>query len=98
MDSRFDISTDEIVNNDIRWLPSDIQHVEDTINADPGWWKENPADGVGIRRFLNSDGQEQILSRSISVQLRSDLYTVQNPEVRFEPDGTLFINPNAVLQ
>lgn len=97
MDPRYDIDTSEIVNNDIRWRPSDIQHVEDTINAEPGWWKENPADGVGIRSYLNSSGQEQILKRAISVQLRSDLYQVENPSVKFSTDGKLVINPNATL-
>lgn len=97
MDSRHDISG-EIVNNDLAWVASDEQHVQNIINAVPGWWKENPALGVDVQAYLGSDGQATVLARSISVQLRSDLYTVQNPVVKFGADGTLFINPNAMLQ
>lgn len=87
----------EVVNNDIQYISSDVQHVEDTINAAPGWWKENPSDGVNIRAYLNASGQEQVLSRSISVNLQSDLYIVTNPVVNFDSNGQLFINPNATL-
>jgi len=97
MDARKDILID-IVNNDVQFVLSDTQHVEDTINAAPGWWKENPSDGVNIRAYLNSDGQAQVLARSITVQLQSDLYTVTNPQVVFDANGKLFINPNATLQ
>ena len=96
MDSRYDILID-VVNNDIQYVLSDVQHVEDTINAAPGWWKENPSDGVNIRAFLNSDGQAQVLARSISVNLQSDLYIVTNPVVNFDTNGKLYINPNATL-
>lgn len=96
MDARKDILI-EVVNNDIQYVLSDQQHVQDTINAAPGWWKENPADGVNIRAYLNSDGQSQVLARSISVQLQSDLYIVSNPVVNFDSNGKLYINPNATL-
>lgn len=95
MDSRKDILI-EVVNNDIQYSLSDMQHVEDTINAAPGWWKENPSDGVNIRAYLNSDGQAQVLARSIQVQLQSDLYLC-SPVVNFDANGKLYINPNAVL-
>lgn len=87
----------EVKDNDIQYVLSDEQHVQDTINAAPGWWKESPQDGVNIRAYLNSDGQEQVLARSISVQLQSDLYQVVNPVVKFGTDGKLYINPNATL-
>ena len=96
MDSRKDILI-EVLNNDIQYILSDTQHVEDTINAAPGWWKENPSDGVNIRAYLNSDGQAQVLARSIQVQLQSDLYIVTNPVVKFDANGKLYIKPNAVL-
>lgn len=96
MSPRHDILID-VVDNDIQWVASDVQHVEDTINAAPGWWKENPSDGVNIRAYLNSDGKAQVLSRSISVQLQSDLYIVTNPQVVFDANGRLYINPNATL-
>jgi hypothetical protein len=96
MDRRYDIVID-IKDNDVQWTPSDEQHVQDTINAAPGWWKENPADGVNIRAYLNSSGQEQVLARSLFVQLGSDLYTVTNPVVQFDSAGKLYIQPNATL-
>lgn len=84
-----------ISNNDLQYGISDEQHVEDTIIAYPGWWKENFSDGVGIQSFLNSDGQEQILERIMKIQLESDLYTVKNPSVSFSTSGKLIVNPNA---
>lgn len=97
---RFDLYFNKdliIANNDMGYLPSDSQHVEDTINAAPGWWKESFTDGVGIINFLNSSGQEQVLGRLIKIQLESDLYVVNNPKVRYSPDGKLYINPNATI-
>ena len=96
MSPRMDILI-EVVNNDIQWVASDVQHVQDTINAAPGWWKESPSDGVNIRAYLNSSGQEQVLSRSISINLQSDLYIVTNPVVKFDSNGKLYISPNATL-
>lgn len=86
-----------IKDNDVVWGLSDTQHVQDTINAAPGWWKENFADGVNIRSYLNSDGQEQVLARSIKLQLESDLYTVTNPKVSFDSNGKLLIDPGATI-
>jgi hypothetical protein len=72
---------------------SDTQHVADTINAFPGWWKENPADGVGVFQFINSTGQEQRLRRAIQIQLQSDNYTAL-PIISTDISGTMNINPN----
>lgn len=100
MDPRYDIQLDSrnnlrVVDNDFVYDISDEQHQEDTINASPGWWKENFSDGVGIRSYLNSGGQEQVLARSIKIQLESDLYTVTNPVIQFDASGKLIIQPNA---
>lgn len=84
-----------IVDGDLAIVESDAQHVADTLNAFPGWWKENPADGVGVFQYLNSAGQEQALRRSIKINLQSDGYTVNNPEVKVNSDGLFEINPNA---
>lgn len=98
---RFDLQYNDaglvVDNNDVVWGLSDTQHVEDTINASPGWWKENFADGVGIRNYLNSSGQEQVLTRNIKLQLESDLYTVVNPQVSFDSAGKLIVQPNATI-
>lgn len=74
---------------------SDQQHVADTINAFPGWWKEFPADGVGVFAYLNSAGQEQTLARSIKINLTSDGYIVNNPSIQTSEAGLLTVNPNA---
>lgn len=96
---RYDIQVDKngeliILNNDLVWGISDEQFIQDTIISHPGWWKENFSDGVGISNYLSSDGQQQILARAIKIQLESDLYEVNNPDVRFD-NGKLVINPNA---
>lgn len=97
--NRFDLGCDEngsiiFKDSDVSWVQSDEQHIQDTINAFPGWWMENFSDGVGIRFYLNSQGQEQILARAIKIQLESDLYQVGSPMVLFD-NGKLVIQPDA---
>ena len=98
---RYDLQSDKdgliISNNDLFYDISDTQHVQDTLNAAPGWWKENFSDGVDIRSFVNSSQQEQILARKIKLQLESDLYTVTNPKVFYDVEGKLNIEPNATI-
>jgi hypothetical protein len=98
MDKRFDIriaSAFVNANNDIEFYDSDEDHIQDTIEATPGSYKEHPADGVNALAYLNSSGQESTIARKIFVQLQSDGYRVENPEVRYSPNGSLTINPNA---
>lgn len=71
---------------------SDPQHIADTMNAFPGWWKENPADGVGVFQYLNSSGQEQQLKRSVIIQMQADGYTA-SPDVTINSAGQIIINP-----
>jgi hypothetical protein len=101
MDPRQDIlfaNGDLIIsNNDVHYGDSDAQHIQDTIHASPGWWKENFSDGVGILSYLNSSGQEQVIARAIKIQLESDLYRVNNPVVQFDSNGKLNITPNATI-
>ncbi|MEB0262293.1 hypothetical protein [Mucilaginibacter sp. 10I4] len=73
---------------------SDVQHVQDTISAFPGWWKQNPPDGVGVFAYQNSSGQNQILARNMVQQLQSDNYQCNNPIIKQLPNGSLNINPN----
>ncbi|HVX01016.1 MAG TPA: hypothetical protein VHA52_11350 [Candidatus Babeliaceae bacterium] len=82
-------------NGDIIIDASDEQHIQDTINAFPGWWKEFPADGVGILSYLKSSGKQQELAREIILQLQTDGYTVTNPTVIISTDN-ISINPNAI--
>ncbi len=76
---------------------SDDQHIEDTINAFPGWWKETPADGVGVFSYLKSSGKELQLSRYIMLQLQNDGYQVNSPQIYFDGNGNLIISPNAKI-
>lgn len=82
-------------NGDLSIVDSDTQHVQDTITAFAGWWKEYPADGVGLYRFLNGSANLQLLAQDIKIQLQLDGYFVSpNPLVKFV-NGKLTINPNA---
>jgi hypothetical protein len=76
-------------------VPSDEQHIADNLTAFAGWWKENPADGVGILQFANSSGQEQAIQRLIKYNLQQDGYQTDTPLITRAANGTLTINPNA---
>lgn len=93
----FGLSGNDLVIEDGDFIisNSDQQHIADTINAFPGWWKENPADGVGIFQYLESSGQEQAIERSVKINLQSDGYQVGNPNVSKDAAGTLTIDPQA---
>jgi hypothetical protein len=93
----FSLSNNDLVtrDGDFAIAESDEQHVADTINAFPGWWKENPADGVGVFQFMNSSGMEQEISRSVKINLQSDGYTVSNPLVSIDASGLCLIDPKA---
>ena len=100
MEARRDIKLEaEFINtnNDIEVYLSDVDHIQDTIQATQGSYKEYPLDGVSIEKYLNSSGQEQTIARDIIIQLKSDRYKVNNPIVAFDSDGNLSINPNATL-
>jgi hypothetical protein len=84
-----------IKDGDFAIAESDTQHIADTMNAFAGWWKEYPADGVGVFSYLGSAGQEQTLKRVIQIELTKDGYNVANPEVTVNAAGQLSINPNA---
>lgn len=73
---------------------SDEQHVQDTIIADKGWYKRNPADGVGVGKYLNSSGQQAKLQKEIKKELQKDGYVVDNPKAIITQDNFL-IYPNA---
>ena len=102
MASRYDI---QIVNNDLFFnaqvdfviAVSDEQHIEDTINAFPGWWKEDPEDGVGIASYLGGPLNTQLLAKNIILQLTADGYTVTSPTVTLDTSGNLIVNPNATI-
>jgi len=83
-------------NGDFAIGESDQQHVQDTITAFPGWWKQYPADGVGISSYVNASANFQALARNIQSQFTVDGYRVNPlPVIRFE-DKQLKVYPNAV--
>lgn len=88
----------QIRNGDLLIGESDSQHVMDSINAFPGWWKENPVDGVGLFQYSGSVGKEQEIAKAIKVNLTSDGYTVNSPQVSITASGQVTINPNATRE
>lgn len=84
-----------IINGDFIIAESDEQHILDSLNSFPGYWKQNPLDGVGIRQYQNAVGIEQDLARKINVELASDGYQSAGAIVAFDATGRLNVNPNA---
>ena len=76
-------------------VESDDQHVTDTINAAPGWWKETPTEGVGIMKYLKGKNSQE-LSRAIQINLKADGYD-SRPDISFDANGKLIIDPNVKL-
>ena len=74
---------------------SDEQHVMDTIAAFPGWWKENPTEGVGLFSYLHSAGKQNTLKRSIKINLLADGYGSDAVSVVNDAAGNVKIVPNA---
>jgi hypothetical protein len=83
-----------VLDGDFYIAESDQQHIIDTINAFPGWWKEYPADGVGLMSYSKAPTDLQELARSIKLNLQSDGYSVENPKVD-NVNGHLIIDPKA---
>jgi len=86
-----------ISSGDFVIAQSDEQHIADTLNAFPGWWKEYPDDGVGVRAYLGGPVNTQLLAKNIQLQLSSDGYTVNGPLVSIDASGNLVIEPNATI-
>lgn len=84
------------VTNDFELVESDIQHVENIIIAEPGWYKEFPSIGVGLQKYNRTTGKQQELDRAIAVNLKMD--NKGNLKVRsvLMPDGTYQFDINGV--
>ena len=78
------------VNGDLSIGESDQQHISDTINANAGWWKEFPIDGVNIRSYSKSAGGAQQLARKIKIELENDGYKVNNPVIEFGAEAVSY--------
>lgn len=83
-------------NGDLKVSISDEQHVQDTINAFKGWWREYPSDGVGIQQFLGSSFFEEIVKREITIELEKDGYA-SSPLITQNYKGTTDIDPRAEI-
>mgnify|MGYP000943518675 FL=1 len=93
MGSRYDIKIESDfinANNDIEVYESDDDHIQDTIEANIGSYKQFPTDGVVVNNFLNIVGQSQIIRIKIQLQLKSDKYNI-TPVVGFDADGHLIL-------
>jgi hypothetical protein len=101
MASRYDIKlidNDPVFENgDFAIDISDQQHIQDTIQAFPGWWKQYPDEGVGILKWIGGPADPQAAAKSIRLNLTNDGYTVVNPTIKFDAAGQLIINPNATI-
>lgn len=100
MPAEFDWGVDDsgnllFQNDDLTYVASDPTHIEDTIVANPLWWKQFPADGVGIRNYTGSVGKEQQAMGEMKKQLIADGYNCNNPTVIIEPSGKVTYNPKA---
>jgi len=97
--ARFDIKLQDnepvAVNGDFVLAESDAQHIEDTIRAFPGTWKQFPLEGVGIGAYQFSPMEKQALQKSIRLQLTADGYSVGNPIIEMDSSGNVLINPDA---
>jgi hypothetical protein len=83
----------DISSGDIRIVPSDAQHVEDTINAFPGWWKQFPFEGFGVSAWLGGPGLTQEIQKGVRLNLSLDGYNALNPKLAWNA-GKLIIDPN----
>lgn len=100
--ARFDVKLKDnepvAYNGDFVLAESDTQHIEDTIRAFPGTWKQFPTEGVGLGAYQNSPMEVQALQKNIRLQLTADGYNVGNPIITISPSGEVFINPDATIQ
>lgn len=99
--ARFDIGLDNsgdllIGADDFVIVQSDEQHIQDTVNAFPGWWKKDPLDGVGIALWRYSPANAQAMAKSIRLNLNADGY-ICSPTVTIDSAGKLVVNTNAEI-
>lgn len=84
-------------NGDFVLAESDAQHIEDTIRAFAGTWKQFPTEGVGLAAYRYSPMEVQALQKNIRLQLTADGYRVGNPIVTIDTSGNVLINPDATI-
>lgn len=77
-------------SNDLKTGEADNNYIESIIVSFPGHWKEFPAVGVGVFRYLQGTTSPQVLQRNISLQLQGDVFT--NPLVDIRRFPTIVVN------
>ncbi len=75
--------------------PSDNQHIQDILESEPGWWKQFPLVGAGLRRLLKSKFTVQSTEAISKQQLEGDGYQVARPKISIDPNGNARVTPNA---
>jgi hypothetical protein len=85
-------------NNDIEMYYSDNTHMKKLISATAGSYKQFPDVGVGIKNYLNASGKEKEISRKVIMTLQADGYTCDNPIIKVELGGKIFIDPNVTIK
>jgi hypothetical protein len=93
----------KLVNDDLYYTPSgdfsiepsDNQHVQDILQSEPGWWKEFPHVGAGVRRLLKAKINLQRIESTCKEQLEADGYQCGRPKFSVSSNGLAIINPNA---
>lgn len=99
MAARIDILLDAdgdlpIEDNNLTLGFSDEQHMKDCIVSNVGWWKQYPANGVGISLYQKSRYNRAYVENKVKQQLTNDRYTVKKLNVTSLMEG-LGISVNA---
>lgn len=71
-----------IETNDLAIGQSDNQHIKDCLNSFPGYYKQFPQNGVGIRKFQKARINPQALKSKIEAELKRDGYTIEKLVVK----------------
>jgi hypothetical protein len=83
-----------VENGDFKIAESDQNHIINLCKAYLGGYKQFPLVGVGIDLYIASGGTQQILKRSISVQLESDGFKVN--EIKVLEEDNYYIDANRI--
>jgi hypothetical protein len=99
--TRYDLQlngNDLVINNtgDFVIGPSDEQHIADCINAFPGWWKQYPLNGFGLRQYMQGPADAQIMNKNLRLQLETDGYQA-SPVISLNSTGNLNIDPGVTI-
>ena len=84
-----------IEDGDFKVSESDQNHILLIVKTYLGAFKQYPLVGVGVDYFLSSSGQQQVLRRNITVQLKADSFTSVEIDAN---DNTYAINAKRILE